>query len=258
MHRKFLKRIIGVKLSTCNSAIYGELGRYPLYIVRYTRIVQYFLRLFSITNNNSILRCMLLTLRNDTEVNDNSSIWTSEIKKLLQTSGFLNVWMYPESVNVNMFIKLFRIRLIDIYIGSWNNGIESRSSLCLYKEIKPHFEISPYLIKINCYKVRNIIARLRLSSHQLYIESGRYNNTPRNDRKCTLCTSNDLEDEYHFVICCSLYSNLRIKYLPKYYYGKPSMFKFIELINSSNVKLLYKLSIFCKKAFKLRKELLSN
>ena len=32
IHLKFLKRILGVKISTSNASLYGELGRYPLYI----------------------------------------------------------------------------------------------------------------------------------------------------------------------------------------------------------------------------------
>jgi len=39
IHTKFCKRIFGVKSSKCNMAVYGELGRYPFYINRYTRII---------------------------------------------------------------------------------------------------------------------------------------------------------------------------------------------------------------------------
>ncbi len=38
IHLKFLKRILGVKLSSCNAGVYGDLGRYPLYISRFARI----------------------------------------------------------------------------------------------------------------------------------------------------------------------------------------------------------------------------
>ena len=37
LHLKFLKRILGVKLSTSNAGVYGELCRYPFYISRYIR-----------------------------------------------------------------------------------------------------------------------------------------------------------------------------------------------------------------------------
>ena len=34
----------------------------------------------------------------------------------------------------------------------------------------------------------------------LIIEKGRYENIERNDRKCTLCNMNEIEDEYHFIL----------------------------------------------------------
>ena len=39
-------------------------------------------------------------------------------------------------------------------------------------------------------------------SMRAYIELGRHNNIPRNERKCTLCNLNDIEDEFHFVLKC--------------------------------------------------------
>ena len=65
-----------------------------------------------------------------------------------------------------------------------------------------------------------------------------------------------VEDEYHFIIECKLYSDLRIKYIPKYYWKRPSMNKFVELLNSNNVNHLRKLGIFSYHAFNLRTELM--
>ena len=46
-------------------------------------------------------------------------------------------------------------------------------------------------------KDRKIITRWRLSSHHLYIETGRYKNPPvvREERKCVICE--EVEDEEH-------------------------------------------------------------
>ena len=41
VHRKFCKYLLNVKTSTNNYAVYNELGRYPLVIERYIRIVKY-------------------------------------------------------------------------------------------------------------------------------------------------------------------------------------------------------------------------
>ena len=43
-----------------------------------------------------------------------------------------------------------------------------------------------------------------------------------------------LEDEYHFLLVCKRFTDLSIAYIPKYYYVKPSMVKFIDLITTQN------------------------
>ena len=66
----------------------------------------------------------------------NISTWSSKIKHLFERSGFPDVWLFPESVNINKFIPLFQCRLRDLYIVEWKQGIELSSSLYIYKEIK--------------------------------------------------------------------------------------------------------------------------
>ena len=55
---------------------------------------------------------------------------------------------------------------------------------------------------------RNTSAKFRLSSHKLNIDVRRHNNIPRNERNCTLCNLNDIEDEfllYIYFVCFLLH-----------------------------------------------------
>ena len=75
------------------------------------------------------------------------------------------------------------------------------------------FNYQVYLDKLQADKFRKSLCRLRLASHRLEIETGRWTKpikTPLEDRKCKLCGR--LEDEYHFVFECSLYLELK-KYI---------------------------------------------
>ena len=100
------------------------------------------------------------------------------------------------------------------------------------------------------------MAQLRLSSHEILIEEGRYRNINRNDRKCLACHLNEIEVEFHFILICLLYASLRKQVIKKYYYVKPSVLKLIELLNINNQSLLNSLALFCQKGFKLRKDTL--
>ena len=124
------------------------------------------------------------------------------------------------------------------FITEWNNGL-SFLHLVLYKEMKQSFEMSPYLLIIQNKKHRNAIAKIRLSSHQLNIETGRHTNIERLYRKCNLCNLNDLEDEYHFALICPIYKDSRIEHIRKYFYKRPNimkMFRAVEFNKTKNFK----------------------
>ena len=63
-------------------------------------------------------------------------------------------------------------------------------------------------------------------------------NIVRQLRVCILCDHNDIEDEFHFILKCPFYSDIRKMYIKKYYYQKPSMFKLVNLLSTQIVKEL--------------------
>ena len=53
------------------------------------------------------------------------------------------------------------------------------------------------------------------SIHKLRIETGRYDNLPRDERLCNLCNCNRIEDETHFLLDCSSFSSIRDMFFSK-------------------------------------------
>ena len=79
----------------------------------------------------------------------------------------------------------------------------------------------------------------------------------KNERYCLCCNSGDIEDEFHFICICSCFDNLRKQYLKKYYYQRPSMFKFLDLLNTQNKTTLFKITRYIKEALEIRKTILN-
>jgi hypothetical protein len=48
-----------------------------------------------------------------------------------------------------------------------------------------------------------------ISAHKLNIEVGRYNKTPRNERFCKKCNTDEIEDEMHFLLLCNHFETER-------------------------------------------------
>ena len=64
-----------------------------------------------------------------------------------------------------------------------------------------------------------------------------YHNTiDRQEWKWIRCNLYDIEDEFHSVLVCSDYINVRNAYIPKYYSNSPSVLKFIDLLQTVIIK----------------------
>ena len=183
--------------------------------------------------------------------------WAANVKTLLDNFGFSYVWNNPFIVNLKSFHLTFRERVIDVFKQEWFNKISLSGSLTLYKNIKLSFGIENYLDVLPS-KLRINISKLRLSAHQLRIETGRYarNRLDRALRLCTLCDKSDLEDEYHFVLVCPVYDSIRKKYIRPFYYKRPNIFKFINLMQTNQLTVLRNLGKFLSESFALRKTLM--
>ena len=123
----------------------------------------------------------------------------------------------------------------------------------MYNNVKEVFGYEQYLDMLP-YDLRSYICIIRLSAHTLHIQTGRYgrNRIPRSERYCIYCRSNDIEDEYHFIIKCQCFEDLRKKYIKKHYYKRPNMLKFIELLKSSDFDIVLNLAKYLKASFSLR------
>ena len=181
------------------------------------------------------------------------------VKSLLDNYGFSFVWTNPFSVNLETFYLNFKQRVIDTFKQSWLNDIANSRSLILYKNFKQTFEFEYYL-NVLPSKLRIALSRLRLSSHQLQIETGRYaqNRIDRTLHLCSLCEKSDIEDEYHFVLVCSVYSQIRQKYIRPFYYIRPSVYKFTMLMQTKHTATLKKIGKYVYESFALRKSLISS
>ena len=57
--------------------------------------------------------------------------------------------------------------------------------------------------------LRTSFSRVRLMSHSLKVETGRWSRTPREQRLCDRCDAGAVQDEEHALITCSFTQHLR-------------------------------------------------
>ena len=76
------------------------------------------------------------------------------------------------------------------------------------------------------------------------IVAGRYLNTPVDERLCTICQMNEIGDEFHYLFRCTFFSSQRSRYIMRYYYTRPNMYKLTQLFESSDFTEMLNLAKF--------------
>ena len=90
-----------------------------------------------------------------------------------------------------------------------NNAEKNRSKFKTYLTVNPHLETPKVFNKLYYHKNISMMAKLRMSAHNLQIEMGRRTGTPANLRKCHC---GEMEDEQHFLLQCRRYADIRARY----------------------------------------------
>ena len=198
----FLRLVLGVKQGTCIPMLLGESGVYPPSVLCHINVILYYIRLNNLPHG-SVLKSVFLDVQNQRNY-CYSNNWCSNAISLAHQYG-LDI----ENFQFNLETKKYVKRVIkDKFVNDWHDKLNSRPGLRFYKLFKHEFRCEPYLQNIKNKNCRKMFTRLRTNSHHLEIERGRYSNKNEIDRCCFECDV--IENEFHFVMICPLYSDLRV------------------------------------------------
>ena len=253
IHLFAMKRYLGVDMRTPNDLVYGELGRYPIYINSNVRCIRYWLKLVSMGENRLPSKAyrMLLSLDERGKVN-----WVSNIRRVLCTNGFAFVWENQGVGHVSSFLKVFKQRLIDCRWQQWNSHIDSSERFSFYRRFKSINEVKPYLWLNLDRHVRCVMSRFRMGISDIAVHSFRYKNRSDVDVICPLCKI-EAESEIHFALCCTALDDLRRQFIQLKYFDNPDIFHLVQLLTTANERILKDFAMFLYTAFKRRRSVVS-
>ena len=240
VHIGFCKFILDLGQSAHSSAALGECGRLPSYIQYQKKYVKYWFKLLKSPENSLLYLSYKIQLQLDKL---HKKGWVTNLKQLLFSNGFGHVWISQEVGDEALFLREFTLRLQDIARQNWRADLESSAKLSTYSEFKSLLNHEKYLKVVKNYFIGKQLAKLRTSNHDLIIEKGRYQGIEVTNRTCEQCDMQRVEDEYHFLLECPKYDDLRREYLPRYYVNYPNRCKYLNLISTENDTELRTLSI---------------
>ena len=130
---------------------------------------------------------------------------TTDLFKIYDLHCYIvNKEVIPLSIAINK-ITLFEN-------NKWNTSMQLKPKLTwlrTYITFKTIYATEMYVKSLFSKAKRSILCQLRCGVLPLALETGRYTNTPVDQRLCRLCNLNQIEDESHFVCQCTLIKTMR-------------------------------------------------
>ena len=163
--------------STTANMLYGELGRFPLELRANFRMISFWTKLVQSEGKlSNMLYCLLFCLQSK---GNHSFKLIEYIKKTWNTLG-MSYTCLQTNILFFLMLKVFII-LFKINIHKWFSNIFASSRGEFYSIFKKSFGIENYLLRLpeSC---RIWITKMRTSNLHWPIETGRWANTPRQDR----------------------------------------------------------------------------
>ncbi len=210
IHIKFCKSLLCVPSTTSNLAVLSELGRMSMIISTIQAILRYHCRLESMQNSRFVTEVYNVGKDKRFHLHDIATHLCDTIGVDLDSYNFADFKIrkkYQKDVRAQLeyYYKEEWFITLSSPVGKTGMGNKLRT----YKSFNRKLTCEKYFSDISNISYRINLTKLRVIAHQLRIERGRYervNNrmVPERDYICKYCSTNEIEDEFHFVMLCPL------------------------------------------------------
>ena len=221
-NQRLCRMVLSVHKKTSRLAILGELSRYPVILRAFSQCLKYE---WSLSRNSTPNSLVSLAYSEMSEMADaGTDCWLSKVRKIKSLLGFHNL---SPQLKPNIVGKKISRFLNSKFEAFWLKEVNTKkvgqdgldhNKLRVYNQLKGCFKREPYLDLVCNRNQRSFLTRLRVSSHQLHIETGRYTrpvSTPIKDRICRYCSDEKIDDEAHFVLSCDTFKLKRQCFINK-------------------------------------------
>ena len=238
---KFLKFALGVNKQCPTLAVLGETAEVPLLLKGYHRMLTYWNRTRDMDDNTLVKKAYLENVASNSE-------WCQTIQ-VLNCSQNLHTGSIPDA----KFPGIAKKNIHNNFLKYWQQGICNQPKLEIYKLIKQDYTVSKYL-ELPEFRDRQRITKFITSTHCLEIEKGRHKKQQREERICRACDQEAIEDEYHFLVTCPVYHEIRGTHLTHIPTAGDRNMQIQEIFTANNPSDITQL---LKAAFDLRDKLVN-
>jgi hypothetical protein len=208
LHRSFLRRLLGVRDTTPIPVVMAEAAAYPLTVGWTISLARYWNRLVSMGEDRPARWAFDAQLA----ANLNGS-WIHHTRQALARLGMHPMLGgAPTEVDVDAVetaVKGKFLRAIQLNpppkSAEYFQTVRGQVTVDSYT-------VPAYLTEVDDCRCRKRLTQVRTGSHWFAIETGRFNNVPRELRTCPHCPIGEVETAEHALLRCPAYATVRRNY----------------------------------------------
>jgi hypothetical protein len=221
LHTRAIRAYLGLPKNSCSVGVLSEVDwLLPEYRTQLKMIRQYS-RILNMDNSRLTKQVYLW----DRSLNDSNTIssWSSEVKHVFYSCNLNSTYDANRPFSLQCILKSMKLKLKSEQAEYLKNECEQNPKLRTFLTFKEFNKIPSYVTKPLTFLQKKHLAKIRLGSLEIRIESGRFSR-PRLEiyqRLCLVCRDSNVslglepcvETEFHFVFICSKYNTLRNSWL---------------------------------------------
>jgi hypothetical protein len=246
-----LRRSLGVKNSAKQNTVFREVGFMPLQMFAFRQSVRFWNKLHDMPADCLARKAMVENLSLvAADPYKYHVLWTAGFNHFLSSYGVQKVATLVQMDEV-VVLQAWRKTLYSTWLHHDNPRIESEDAKsatyhCWFGSALPDashdWKMQKYLRSSLSREDKVSLARFRLSSHTLPIETGRFDHVAREDRTCAFCRD-AVGDELHVILQCPAVPNR-----PSFMSGLKNMHQVFgdECHSSELVQFIRSLNCGCK------------
>ena len=200
IHMRAIRCFLGVNRYATKVGYEGELGWVPPLIRRQLEMLRLWNHLVGL-NETRLPRIMYGLMMK------HKNTWINEIISIFKRINCMDMFENNvKIVNFKVFLNHAKDKLMMEHCAQWLTNVNNKH---IYAQFKNQYNTEKYCNLNLKRSQRSLIAKLRLGILPIRVETGRYNNTIRQERICLICNNGNIEDEYHVMFYCEVYKASR-------------------------------------------------
>ena len=244
-YRKFLKSSIGVSSNTANVMTYGETGKFNIESHIQSRMSGFWCRMRNGKQCKiSVIMYQLIKCMHYDNDNPYNSKWIQYMQNTYDQCGLSHIWVNEGDGFPDKYIKLaLKQRINDMNLQKWQAEVYNNSQCTFYRMFKESPNLEEYNKVLSKKDVVNL-TKFRCRNHKLPVAKSKIPGFTPEALKCTLCDSNELGDECHYLFKCNSFAKERKLYLGENQFVSVNIFKIQSVMNVNRINELKKLAKF--------------